>query len=58
MNAFVVIFPRRGTTRAEFEAAVRQQLTLPEFIDIPTVVPSETIDDAEQLPLWRWFIGS
>lgn len=58
MNAFVVIFPPRGATRAEFEAAVRQNVTSPEFVDIPSAVSSENIDDAEQLPLWRWFIGS
>lgn len=58
MNTFVVMFPPRGTTRADFEAAVRQQLASPEFIDVPSAVPSETIDDADQLPLWRWFIGS
>jgi len=58
MNAFVVIFPPGGTTRADFEAAVRQHANSPEIIDLPSAVPSQEIDDAEQLPLWRWFIPS
>ena len=58
MNSFVVIVPPRGTTRADFEAAVRQHLAFPEFIDIPPAVSSDTVDDADQFPLWRWFSGS
>lgn len=56
MNAFVVIFPPCGTSRADLETAVRQHVNSLEVIDVPPAVPVKTIDDAEHLPLWRWFI--
>ena len=58
MNDFVVILPPRGATRADFETAIRQHTKCHEFIDVPAVATAEPIDDAEQLPLWRWFISS
>lgn len=57
MNAFVVILPPVGGPRTDFETAVRQHVNSPEFIDTPPAVPPKTVDDADQLPLWRWFIG-
>lgn len=58
MNTLVILFPPRNSTRADFDSAVHRHADSAEFIDLPPITPSEQIEDAEQLPLWRWFICS
>jgi hypothetical protein len=55
MRSIAVIFLPCGATPDEVEAALRKKIESPECIEIPGAVRSEPIDDAEQLPLWRWF---
>jgi hypothetical protein len=55
MRSIAVIFLPCGATLGEIEAALRKKIEPREFFAIPGTVRSEPIDDAEQLPLWRWF---
>jgi hypothetical protein len=54
----VFVFLPPGGAHPKFEAALRKHVDAPDFIDIPTVAKTEKNQDAEKLPLWRWFISS
>jgi hypothetical protein len=58
MRSFVVIFAPSGQKRSEVEAALRQHVDAAEFVENPAATRSDMMEDAEQLPLWRWFISS
>lgn len=58
MSAYVYIFVPVEKKHSEVDAALRQHLDSPEFIPIPTATATEAVQDAEQMPLWRWFISS
>lgn len=55
MGSFVLILVPCGQTRSDFEAALREHADSAEFVDVPNETHSEPVEDAEQLPLWRWF---
>gem|GEM_PF-4611841 len=55
MSSLVFIFVPVATEKREFEAAVRKHLDSAEFIEVPPEANRAAIDDAEHLPLWRWF---
>jgi hypothetical protein len=58
MKSFVVIYLLRGERARDIEAALRKQIDLEDAVEKPTAAPARTIEDADQLPLWRWFISS
>ena len=55
MNSFVLIFVPGETEPADIESVFCKRVGRAEPVDNQTANHSETIDDAEQLPLWRWF---
>jgi hypothetical protein len=55
MNSFVILFVPGTEECRDLEAALRKRIDRAESIDGPPVTDSATIEDAEQLPLWRWF---
>jgi hypothetical protein len=55
MRSLVFIFVPVETEKREFESAVRKHLDLAEFIEVRPEAKRATIDDPEQLPLWKWF---
>lgn len=57
MKSVVFIFVPVENGRANVESAIRQHLDLPEFIEVPSEAAHETIPDANQMPLWRWFVS-
>ncbi|HEX4263144.1 MAG TPA: hypothetical protein VH597_02295 [Verrucomicrobiae bacterium] len=57
MNSFVIIFLPCGEVLRDVKAAFHNQVDLPDAVEKPAIAPTRTIKDAEQLPLWRWFIS-
>lgn len=55
MNSFILVFVPDRAARGDFEAALGKHVDSAEFIEAPIASHSETIEDMEQLPLWRWF---
>jgi hypothetical protein len=55
MSSFVLVFVPCVKARDDIEAALRKHADSAEFIEDPAAARSETIDDAKQFPLWRWF---
>jgi hypothetical protein len=55
MRSFVVIFVPCRWTRSDMESVLRKHTDSAEFVEAPEEHHAEPIDDAEQLPLWRWF---
>jgi hypothetical protein len=56
MSSFVLVFVPFKDDRDGAEAAWRQHVGSPEnFEDQAATTQPEIIEDAEQLPLWRWF---
>jgi hypothetical protein len=55
MDSFELIFVPREKTRGEVEIALREPVHSAEFIETSVATRPEPIEDAEQLPLWRWF---
>ena len=55
MRSLVMILVPCGQTRNDFEAALREHAASAEFVDMPNETHAEPVEDAEQLPLWRWF---
>ena len=56
MKSFVVIFVPHGEKSADAETAFRRFFDSEEaMIKIPGATPLPDAEDAEQLPLWRWF---
>ena len=58
VRSFVMIFAPDGQTRNDIEAALRDYTSFAQFVDVPSAIHAEPIEDAEQLPLWRWFVSS
>jgi hypothetical protein len=58
MNSFVVVFVPCDEMRRDIEAALSKHVDPTEFAEKPADAPTRTIEDAEELPLWRWFISS
>lgn len=56
MKPVVVILVPNAEKRAEVEAALTEHARQkPGAIEMPLPAPSLHKDDAEELPLWRWF---
>ena len=55
MRSTVLIFVPCGKTPTEMETALRKHVDLAEGTENPTAISSEPVEDAEQLPLWKWF---
>jgi hypothetical protein len=55
MSSFVLIFVPCGEGRGDVEAAFRKYVDPAESNEDPAATRAETIEDAEQMPLWRWF---
>jgi len=55
MSSIVVIFVPWGEPSREVKGASRQPVEVVECIEIPDVSKAEPIEDADQMPLWRWF---
>ena len=55
MSSIVVIFVPWGDKRSDSRATPQKPIDVTESIENPDAIRSEPIDDAEQMPLWRWF---
>jgi hypothetical protein len=55
MRSLVMILVPCEQKRSDVEAALREHTDSAEFVDVPVKNQPETVEDAEQLPLWRWF---
>ena len=55
MRSFVVIFVPCRWTHGDAESVLREHTDSAEFVEAPDKIRSEPVEDAEQLPLWRWF---
>jgi hypothetical protein len=58
MNHVLIFVAGDNVSRQDFERAVREHFASSEFIERPSEAPAETFHDAEQIPLWQWFVSS
>jgi hypothetical protein len=55
VTSIVLIFVPSETTRAEFEDALQKHIVSAESFANSASEKCAPAEDAEQLPLWRWF---
>jgi hypothetical protein len=57
-SSFVLVLVPCGELHSDVEEVLRKHVNSAEPVEEPAATRVEAIEDAEQLPLWRWFISS
>ena len=58
MSHVLIFVAGENVSRQDFERAVREHIASSEFIERPGETAADKFQNAEQMPLWRWFVSS